>query len=116
MATSAGGGASLPAAASLGSQMGRSASVSNPFDVTELLARISLLPATPGPPPALASAGSGGGLRCLSTDGVNRVQWVQPSGKTGAVFAGQNQCAVLPSSSAADEAQAQQHEAALHIG
>lgn len=82
MATSAGGGAALPAAASLGS-LARSASVSNPFDVTELLARISLLPATPAPPPALASTGGSGGPRCLSTDGVNRMQWVQPSGEAG---------------------------------
>lgn len=79
-ATSAGSGAAFPTAASLGS-LGRSASVSNPFDVTELLARISLLPPTPPPPPALDSASSGGGPRCLSTDGVNRVQWVQPSGE-----------------------------------
>lgn len=79
-ATSAGSGAAFPTAASLGS-LGRSASVSNPFDMTELLARISLLPPAPPPPPALDSASSGGGPRCLSTDGVNRMQWVQPSGE-----------------------------------
>ena len=55
--------------------LGRSASLPSPYDVAELLARISLL-APPAPPPAGPSAG---GPRALAADG-SRLHWVQPSG------------------------------------
>lgn len=50
--------------------LGRSASLPTPYDVAELLARISLL-APPAPPP-----------HAVEADG-SRLHWVQPSGACG---------------------------------
>lgn len=68
-APSVGGGAG-------GSRLLRSATVANPFDVAELLSRISLLA-----PSASAGAAAGmGGPRPLSADSTSGIQWIQPSG------------------------------------